>query len=277
MSNDGNNVLACSFTLRAWFVRDDALSECRGPSLSSVVGFASHRIIDDTSLNQVLIFRSNGTSYHRSVLSFANHSLEIVKLLVAAGADVNERNACGGGIPLHDAAPDVAEFLVENGADVNKLGDGDGVPLLYAAYMGEAENVELLLKHGADITSASPAGLSPLHCVGFYLPRLKGFRSDEGFDPQPFRRILRALLNAGCDVTLQCKNDVATDAGPHVLHAETALHFAAAGGDSEIVRMLLDSGADPQAKNSLGETPSDWSRKFYGNEEVEGLLGQTMD
>jgi len=47
---------------------------------------------------------------------------------------------------------------------------------------------------------------------------------------------------------------------------------ATTGGDTEIVRMLLGAGADPNVRNANGETPADWSSKYYGNDSVRKLL-----
>lgn len=50
----------------------------------------------------------------------------------------------------------------------------------------------------------------------------------------------------------------------------TALHAAALHGDAAMVRALLDRGADPDAKTADGRTARDLAR---GKPEVEGLLG----
>jgi ankyrin repeat protein len=57
----------------------------------------------------------------------------------------------------------------------------------------------------------------------------------------------------------------------------TALHEAAQSGDADTVRMLLDAGADPNARTgtlddgSTGKSPLDLARKA-GHEEVAALL-----
>ena len=42
----------------------------------------------------------------------------------------------------------------------------------------------------------------------------------------------------------------------------TMLHYAAAKGDRNLIRALLDAGADKSAKNSLGDTPKDDAVEF---------------
>ena len=82
-------------------------------------------------------------------------SLEVIKALLAAGADIH---ACGinGWSPLHMAASrnhvEKATALLEAGANVNLRTqiDGHDSPLMEATRSGHAEMVKLLLEHGAD-------------------------------------------------------------------------------------------------------------------------------
>ena len=51
----------------------------------------------------------------------------------------------------------------------------------------------------------------------------------------------------------------------------TPLHLAAASGSLELVNLLLAGGADPKAKDSEGQTPSDVAAS-HGHPEVVELL-----
>lgn len=217
------------------------------------------KAIPELARTGIIKTRRDGTTYELPPVHVAGTSLPIVRRLVAAGADYSP------GLPMYGTSAEVTEYLLSLGVDVNAaelLGN--------AAYMGEDHNVEIFLRHGARVDL--PATLSPLHCACFYSPRLKGFPNDEDFDPTPFGRIVKLLLDAGADVDARCGNGVPTDAGPIEIHGETPLHFAAAGGDIQIVKSLLDASANPTATNTRGETPADWSRRFYGNDEVIELL-----
>ena len=81
--------------------------------------------------------------------------LEEAQALVEAGADIEAaaRNEMGAR-PLHSAAAgrhlDVSRLLVERGADVNARQHGGYVPLHQAAQHGDVELAELLLAAGAD-------------------------------------------------------------------------------------------------------------------------------
>ncbi len=81
--------------------------------------------------------------------------LDVAEALLDAGPDIEaeSRNEMGAR-PLHSAVAgrqlDVSRLLVERGADVNARQLGSYVPLLEAAQHGDAELVELLLGAGAD-------------------------------------------------------------------------------------------------------------------------------
>ena len=79
--------------------------------------------------------------------------LKMAKMLIAAGADVNQEGALG--TPLMNAATnawnyEIAKLLIEKGADVNAR-DKNGKTALFYASAGNNDDVAmLLLKSGAD-------------------------------------------------------------------------------------------------------------------------------
>ncbi|KAF2711303.1 ankyrin [Pleomassaria siparia CBS 279.74] len=84
-------------------------------------------------------------------------SLELVKLLVKHGADMNQKLRHAFPYPLHasckadgDDDNGLTEWFLENGADPNARGGQFGTALQAAAARGEVHNVELLLKFKAD-------------------------------------------------------------------------------------------------------------------------------
>ena len=74
-------------------------------------------------------------------------NIEAVKQHLAAGTDVNAKDA-EGFTPLHYAATkEVAELLIAKGALVNAKGDGE-TPLDWAIKYDETKIADLLRKHG---------------------------------------------------------------------------------------------------------------------------------
>jgi ankyrin repeat protein len=93
-------------------------------------------------------------------LAAAGCHADAVKIALASGVGVN--GADGAIVPLLSAAGsgclDVAQLLIDRGANVNAK-DGDGwTPLIKAAQAGHAEMVQLLLDHGADMRAADNDG-----------------------------------------------------------------------------------------------------------------------
>ncbi|MFA5119028.1 MAG: ankyrin repeat domain-containing protein [Candidatus Omnitrophota bacterium] len=103
----------------------------------------------------------------RTVLHAASESghLEIVKLLVDAGADMNI-SANSGMTPLHLAAkygyPEVVKFFIGAGAAVNVRSNSGTTPLHLAAQSGHPEVVNLLISAGADLGEKDERGFTAL-------------------------------------------------------------------------------------------------------------------
>jgi ankyrin repeat protein len=113
------------------------------------------------------------------------------------------------------------ELAIERGGDVQ------GAPLFEAANAGDAEIVSLLLARGASASAEAPDGTGPLH-----LAARRGHAA-----------VLEVLIAAGAKVD-----------GPAGPRARTALQDAAATGSTDAVRVLLRAGADPNTKDSFGQT-----------------------
>jgi ankyrin repeat protein len=88
------------------------------------------------------------------VLQSGPISMEMVQLLVRAGANVNTHHYMFGS-PLQTAIiqgdVEVARFLLDNGAHINPIAAEDESPLVTAAYFGDSNMVQLLLQKGADV------------------------------------------------------------------------------------------------------------------------------
>jgi len=92
--------------------------------------------------------------------------LELVGLLVEAGAGVNVASDMGRSKPLHFAAnrgaPAAIELLLTAGGEVNARDSKEMTPLHIATQGGHKEAVRLLLKHGAQRDARDILGRTPL-------------------------------------------------------------------------------------------------------------------
>lgn len=204
----------------------------------------------------------------------------VADLLLRHGAEVNVRYA-EGRTPLHEAAHmgtcAMVQWLIQAGADVNAVDDEGETPLLLASFgCGDYQKIGLLLRAGADPNHrcTGDRGATALDRVTddmvvfpqdhgertVYL--LRRFGAREGYymeenapadtPESPTKLLLRAVDNndkaallrqlaAGADINAY---------GDSFFGAYTALMKAARFGLPDIVRLLLEHGADATLRDS---------------------------
>lgn len=92
-----------------------------------------------------------GTSLH---VAATHGQMEIAKLLIRLGADVNRKGGVSGGSALNQAASaghiDLVHLLLSSGAELD-VSEPERNPLFSAIYGGHFEVAKLLIEHGIDI------------------------------------------------------------------------------------------------------------------------------
>jgi ankyrin repeat protein len=170
------------------------------------------------------------TALQHAVQSDTN-ALEIVGLLLGAGATVNVQDKTGN-TPLMSAVdhPNVALMLLESGADVNLRDKSGGTALMYAAARHVTGMIKVLIDRGANINVQNNHGWTPLMCASGAI--------DNTDDPQT----VQALLDYGANVNKQ-------DAD-----GWTALMYAAREGLDGAARVLIGARANRDKRNRNGQT-----------------------
>jgi ankyrin repeat protein len=93
---------------------------------------------------------------------------EILKALVARGAQINEADGIFKGTPLTGAAgytknPQMIDALIDLGADIHKtVHNGETALMIAAQYNHNPGIISALLKHGADLDKKSDSGKTAL-------------------------------------------------------------------------------------------------------------------
>lgn len=184
----------------------------------------------------------------------------VVAPLVAAGADVDARSG-GGFTPLAFAVRagrgDTAEALLAAGADVN-LTLLDGQSPLHLAVVNARYDVALrLLERGADAAAAGP-GWTPLHQLVWTRRPNRHYNNPAAFPSGTVTdlELARELAAHGADVNAR-QTAEPRDGYRNALNRNGATPFllAAKAVDLELMRLLLELGADPLLANEDGTTP----------------------
>lgn len=87
--------------------------------------------------------------------------VDIVKMLIAKGADMEARNETGLTALMYAASnghKDVVETLISNKADVDAKDNGRATALMYAAGKGYTDIVHLLIENGGDVNARDAMG-----------------------------------------------------------------------------------------------------------------------
>ena len=183
----------------------------------------------------------------------------VVAPLVTAGADVDARSDAGF-TPLAFAVraghTDAVEALVMAGADVD-LALPDGTSPLHLAVINAHHDVAVqLLEHGADPAVAEP-GWTPLHQLVWTRRPNRHYNNPAAFPTGTVTglELARALVGHGADVDAR-QTAEPRDGYRNMLNRSGATPFllATKAVDLEMMRLLLELGADPLLTNEDGTT-----------------------
>jgi ankyrin repeat protein len=174
-----------------------------------------------------------------------------------------EREPDGGELtPLVYAARagsiDAARVLLDAGADVNQVTRYGWTPLLAATQNRNYQIGKFLIEHGADVDIANKGGWTPLYLA-------TDNRNIEGGD-YPTRtpdmdhlEYIKVLLDAGANPNARMieSTETRTVFTNQWLDEDGATAFlrASQSGDVELMRLLLQYGADPHINTQLSVTP----------------------
>ena len=242
----------------------------------------------------------------------------ILELFLKYGADFHVRSDPDGyyagyadGTVLHAAAkmnphPESIEFLIEQGIDVNAVTRNGETPLHLAGKNANSEVMRVLLEHGADPNARTSSGSTPLlWAIGgypcedaLYCQKVVALLLDSGSDPNARRanardggrtplhssiiekrdaKVIETLLNHGADGTAKFHRWVGESS---LLSAPLApLHLAAyVGSPTGVIEVLIDRGADVNARVENGLTPLHLAAGNNDNSHiVQYLLSRAAD
>jgi ankyrin repeat protein len=203
---------------------------------------------------------------------------EMMQLLISKGADVNARSIdrnyqrhvtaegrpknldSGGFTPLLYAAREnciaCVDVLLKSGADID-MPDPDGVsPLLVAVMNSNWDLARQLITAGADVNQWDIFGESPLFTAINLRNRIDGGRASiDAMNKTDGLTIVKLLIERGANPNMQLFFRPANLSGATNTRGATPLIRAANNGDLEVVKLLLEHGADATIYMADRQTP----------------------
>jgi len=181
---------------------------------------------------------------------YVSNNIDMVKLLVAKGADINAGPWPALDVSIWKGRKDIFDLLIQRGADVNAKDKRGQTPLYWAVDHDDLYSLKSLIVHGAKVDTKFRGGETAL------MSEASKGRIEA----------VKLLLEAGADIS--AKDD----------RGRTVLHRAAELADADIVKLLLDKGARVNEKDDeSGLTALHHAARFGNKDATELLIARGAD
>lgn len=211
------------------------------------------------------------------IAAASNGRLEAARLLAAGGAELNAREARFGGTALIHAArsghAEVVRMLMDKGANLELADAKEGrTALLWAVRHSRPEAVRVLMDRGAKLTAQDGQGRTALEtAAAFAKPEVVSLLLDRA-GPEAKGALATPLVNvaaaAGRTDNLRLLLDKGADINARDRDGQTPLMLAAKASRRETVRFLLERGADADAVDQEGNRALEHAK----SEDIMNLL-----
>ena len=227
------------------------------------------------NINAPFVVNEHGTFMKPLVEAAHSECIKIVKLLLDAGANINDSGK-EGYTALHasvrNKSTEIASLLINRGADLEPGRSNGNTPLGDAAMNGNIDSVNLLVRSGANVNRGSKVHeyVTPLYfasslcsdrsksleVVKYLLSKGVVLDTKDTYGQTPLHNAIlcrntgaaKALINAGCDLNIRDKN------------GKTPLVYAMEKNQKEVI----DKITNPQAAMGTSELTKVWNQVKAG-------------
>ncbi|VDM39507.1 unnamed protein product [Toxocara canis] len=211
------------------------------PSLVNVRGKGGRTALMQTASNQA---------------KSESSSVDDIRNLLKAGAHIDAQDDCEDTalmLAVKSGRRAVVEFLLDSGADPTIVDERDRTPLHHAVAVQSIEIVQLLLDTGRiNVDALDVDNRTALIVCAKY----------DMMGPEIAELLLKAKADVACTGDKSATN----------YDGKTALHFAAQHSNLEIIKVLIQHGANKDAQDQLDQTPLFLAASEGHAEAVELLL-----
>ena len=227
--------------------------------------------------------------------SIKEGNLDVVKLIIENGININIQNDLGESplhLASANGKRDIVKYLVEKGANIDLQDKQGQTPVFFVVDNNEIGLLDLFLKKGADVTKKNKDGLTPLAlgCLKLNCNAVKHML-DKG-DKKEQKKIFEnsyynehSPMHLVCGIDLPSSNSTTDNNGQdynklttieekqeqnidYLLaidikyinlqdnpNQDTPLHIAVKKNNLELVKYLVEKGANVNAQDKQGNTP----------------------
>lgn len=227
----------------AAFIRNNKLIDAAKSGSSADIEAA---LADGADINA----KDVGNGITALIWASQNGHIDVVKVLLDKGADINIKNSNGVTsliMAIQNSSMDIVKLLLDKGAEVNTVRPNDSVtPLIMALWKGNSDIIKLLLDKGADVNAKLPS----IGITAIFMATQNGYVD-----------VVKLLIEKGADVNVKEINS-----------GTTPLMAATIHGQPEVAKLLLESGADVNAKTTTTGQTALMIASQQGKTEIAKLL-----
>ena len=241
--------------------------EGQEPSICNLALFKACKDGNPVALKKAL---EHGANKNVTLLSNLNTPLHVA-------ASVGNEGACR--LLLQDDCAQTDGVLHSTNLDKSNL--YGNTPIFSACRSGSVETVRLLMDHGVEINNTNHLGSTLLHLCAFLYKKTETWKNSNEKDAsderkasrlnviEPHLQIAAMVLASGAFDNIDCRDK----------NGHSPLHIASQRGCTQLVKLLIDSGASLTLKTLLdsrgrGERNAANMAKFGGMNDTHQMISQ---